>query len=259
MSSPSPPPSPLSEALANEDIAFSSPDALRALPIGSSWPPRSASEAVSPPREEKRRSKLLPGEKDPQPAFRKPTEESLKVGAPSRRHKADWEKATKFSPVSQLSLIESSSAGAGPSRRQNVAALRSLPEPSSAVAGLFRRHNAAVAAGAEKSKQLSPASGREKSHIVITNHGQNTAQGDVQAASAEIVKRTCTETMDSTTSRCSIDLRPLHRGSSWPDSQPPSSPSSSGSWVTARGEDFQVDKEGEKSPEKMEKSKCGVV
>lgn len=35
------------------------------------------------------------------------------------------------------------------------------------------------------------------------------------------------------------DLRPLHRGTSWPDFNPPrSSPSSSGSWATARGEEF---------------------
>lgn len=222
--------SPLAEALANEDIAFSSPKALRALPIGSSWPgPLLPTEVASPSRKQKgkgvakRLSKLLPGEKDPQPTFRNSIEESLKGEA------------------SELSRRQH---GAGPSRRSHDAAVRSPTdsELSSAVTGHSCRHDASVG-------ELSSPTQRNRSHnVVSTNYDQSTghplSQDDIQPKDKGKGK----EEVESVTSRSSIDFHPLHRGALWPDfNSSPSSLSSFGSWVTARGEESQeADGEGKK-------------
>lgn len=224
-------PSPLAEALTNENIALSSPKALRALPIGSSWPGLSSPVAPSdkgttPSGRQKgnpiakRLSKLLPGEKDPQPSFCSSRRELAELGGLFRRHddalvRSPIEPSNVAGPsghysaavenIKQLSSTDDSFYVAGPSRSQNVNAGRCKQPPpptesSSAVARPSPRHQ------------------RRRSHNVI-----GTAQSP-------------------------LSLRPLNYGPSWSDfNEPPSSPSSSGSWVTARGEEIKdhvADEEG---------------
>ena len=95
----------------------------------------------------------------------------------------------------------------------------------------------------------------------VGSHGQSTAQGrgvaqldaqeDIQPE-LDKGKGESKQSIESTAPEPDNDLRPLHRRLSWSVSHPPSSPSSSGSWVTARGEEVQ---EADEEEEEMKKKR----